>query len=140
MARFIADHVALAVSHEQLAEAALQVSAAHSRAERLESRVQSLVEELESKAGHARVIGQSPAGRPLQYAGSTFGFASVCDLYPDAKVAVVLLSNKAADDAQETLRAMSAKIVELAAPAKPAAPAGTVSPSPSSAGVPPPVR
>jgi Nif-specific regulatory protein len=57
--RRIADHVALAVSHEQLADAARQVAEAHARAARLESRVQSLVEELESKTGHARVIGQS---------------------------------------------------------------------------------
>jgi transcriptional regulator with GAF, ATPase, and Fis domain len=60
VARRIADHVALAVSHEQLADAARQVAEAHTRAERLESRVQSLVEELESKTGHARVVGQSP--------------------------------------------------------------------------------
>jgi transcriptional regulator with PAS, ATPase and Fis domain len=60
VARRIADYVALAVSHEQLADAARQMAAAHTRAERLESRVQSLVEELESKTGHARVIGQSP--------------------------------------------------------------------------------
>jgi transcriptional regulator with GAF, ATPase, and Fis domain len=60
VARRIADHVALAVSHEQLAEAARQVAEVHARAEHLESRVQSLVEELESKTGHARVVGQSP--------------------------------------------------------------------------------
>ena len=60
IARRLADHVALAVSHEQLADAARQVAEAHARAERLESRVQSLVEELESKTGHARVVGQSP--------------------------------------------------------------------------------
>ncbi|HEV3215472.1 MAG TPA: sigma 54-interacting transcriptional regulator [Vicinamibacterales bacterium] len=59
VARRIADHVALAVSHEQLAAAARQVAEAHTRAERLESRVQSLVEELESKTGPARVVGQS---------------------------------------------------------------------------------
>jgi Nif-specific regulatory protein len=59
VARRIADHVALAVSHEQLADAARQVAEAHARAARLESRVQSLVEELESKTGHARVVGQS---------------------------------------------------------------------------------
>ena len=86
------------------------------------------------------VIDQSPSGRQLLYSGSTYGFASLCDLYPDAKVAVVLLSNKAADGAQASLRAMSAKIVELVAPVKPAAPTGAVSPSPSSADVPPPVR
>jgi two-component system NtrC family response regulator len=60
VARRIADHVALAVSHEQLADAARQVAEAHTRAERLESRVQSLVDELESRTGHAPVVGQSP--------------------------------------------------------------------------------
>ena len=84
------------------------------------------------------IIDQSPAGRQLLFSGSTYGFASLCDLYPDAKVAVVLLSNKAADGAQESLRAMSAKIVELVAPEKPAAPTDAVSPSPSSAGALPP--
>jgi transcriptional regulator with GAF, ATPase, and Fis domain len=59
VARRIADHVALAVSHEQLADAARQVSEARARAERLESRVQTLAEELELKIGHGRVVGQS---------------------------------------------------------------------------------
>ena len=85
------------------------------------------------------IIDQSPVGRQLQYSGSTYGFTSVCDLYPDAKVAVVLLANRTADGAQESLRAMSAKLVELAAPVEPTAPAA-VSPSPSSAGAPPPGR
>jgi len=73
------------------------------------------------------IIEESPHGRRLRYSGGTFGFASVCDLYPEAGVAVVLLSNKAADGAQESLRALSAKIVELAA----------VKPQPSSADAPP---
>jgi transcriptional regulator with GAF, ATPase, and Fis domain len=60
IARRIADHVALAVSHEHLADAARRVAEAHTRAERLESRVQSLVDELESRTGHAPVVGQSP--------------------------------------------------------------------------------
>ncbi|MBI3401065.1 MAG: sigma 54-interacting transcriptional regulator [Acidobacteria bacterium] len=59
VARRIADHVALAVSHEQLAAAAQQVAEAQTRAEHLESRVQTLVEELESRTGHGRVVGQS---------------------------------------------------------------------------------
>jgi transcriptional regulator with GAF, ATPase, and Fis domain len=59
VARRIADHVALAVSHEQLAQAAREVAEAHARAERLESRVQSLADELESKTGLARIVGQS---------------------------------------------------------------------------------
>jgi transcriptional regulator with GAF, ATPase, and Fis domain len=60
IARRLAAHVALAVSHEQLADAARRVAEAHARAERLESRVQSLVEQLESNTGHAGIVGQSP--------------------------------------------------------------------------------
>jgi transcriptional regulator with GAF, ATPase, and Fis domain len=59
VARRVADHVALAVSHEQLAEAASQVAEAHARAERLELRVRSLAEELDLKAGNGRAVGQS---------------------------------------------------------------------------------
>src|SRR2546423_3501517 len=64
-ARRIADHVALAVSHEQLAEAARLVAEAHARAEHLEARVQSLTEELRSKSDHARVVGQSEAWKDV---------------------------------------------------------------------------
>jgi transcriptional regulator with GAF, ATPase, and Fis domain len=59
IARRIADHVALAVSHEQLAEAARQIAEARARAERLEIRVKSLSEELDSRTGYVRVVGQS---------------------------------------------------------------------------------
>ena len=45
--------------------------------------------------------------------------------------------NKAADGAQESLRALSANIAELAAPAKLLAPGSAVSPQPSSAVAPP---
>jgi len=83
------------------------------------------------------IIGESPQGRRLRYSGGTSGFASMCDLYPEAGIAVVLLSNKAADGAQETLRALSANIAELLAPVEPLAPDGAVSPQPSSKGVPP---
>jgi two-component system response regulator AtoC len=58
VARRIVDHIALAISHEQLAEAARQVAEAHTRAERLEARVQMLAEELDSKT-HARIVGES---------------------------------------------------------------------------------
>jgi serine-type D-Ala-D-Ala carboxypeptidase/endopeptidase len=63
------------------------------------------------------LTGNSPQGRRVYYSGETFGFVSVCDLYPEARVAVVLLANKHADHAQESLRAISAKIVALARPA-----------------------
>jgi CubicO group peptidase (beta-lactamase class C family) len=61
-------------------------------------------------------------GRRVYFSGGTFGFVGVCDLYPEAHVAVVLLSNKHADRAQETLRAMSAKIFSLVRPASAASP------------------
>jgi serine-type D-Ala-D-Ala carboxypeptidase/endopeptidase len=83
------------------------------------------------------IIGESPQGRRLRYSGGTSGFASTCDLYPDAGIAIVVLSNKAADGAQETLRALSANIAELLAPVELLAPGGAVSPQPSSTGVPP---
>lgn len=79
------------------------------------------------------IVGESPHGRRLRYAGATFGFAAVCELYPDEQIAVVLLSNKAADGAQDSLRALSAKIVDLYR-------AGTVRPQPSSADAPPPAH
>jgi formate hydrogenlyase transcriptional activator len=59
MARRIADHVALAVSHEQLADLARQAAENKLRADRLEARVRSLSEELASKAG--RMVGRSDA-------------------------------------------------------------------------------
>lgn len=84
------------------------------------------------------LIGQSPVGRRLQFSGGTYGFSSFCDLYPEARVAVVLLSNKAADGAQASLRALSAKLVSVVAAPGPASPPGSISPSPSSAGAPQP--
>jgi transcriptional regulator with GAF, ATPase, and Fis domain len=59
VARTVMDHVALAVSHEQLADAARQVAEARGRAEHLEARVQRLAEELDSRSGYGRVVGQS---------------------------------------------------------------------------------
>jgi DNA-binding NtrC family response regulator len=53
--------VALAVSHEQLAEAVRRAADAHARAEQLAARVQSLSEELDLRSGYGRMIGASPA-------------------------------------------------------------------------------
>jgi transcriptional regulator with PAS, ATPase and Fis domain len=58
VARRVVDHIVLAVSHEQLAEAARAVAEANTRADRLEARVQMLTEDLDSKT-HNRVVGQS---------------------------------------------------------------------------------
>jgi len=57
-ARRVAEHLALALSHEQLAEAARRVAEAQARAERLELRVKSLTE-LDLRTNHGRVIGKS---------------------------------------------------------------------------------
>src|SRR6266850_2126195 len=57
-ARRVAEHLALALSHEQLAEAARRVAEAQARAERLELRVKSLTE-LDSRTYHGRVVGKS---------------------------------------------------------------------------------
>jgi GAF domain-containing protein len=60
VARRIGDYIALAVSHEQLAEAERQAAEARARAERLEGRVKSLAAELDRKTGVGHVVGQSP--------------------------------------------------------------------------------
>jgi transcriptional regulator with GAF, ATPase, and Fis domain len=64
VARRVADHVALAVSHEQLAEVARQVAEAQTRADRLEARVHSLTRELDTKAD-VHVVGRSPQWREV---------------------------------------------------------------------------
>ena len=71
------------------------------------------------------VLLESSHGRRLHSSGGTYGFAATVDVYPDAGIAVVLLSNKAADDAQDSLRALSAKILDALRPEiSPPAPAG----------------
>jgi transcriptional regulator with GAF, ATPase, and Fis domain len=64
VARRIVDHIALAVSHEQLADAARQIAETRARADRLEARVQMLSDELESKS-QLRVIGDSAQWRDV---------------------------------------------------------------------------
>ncbi len=57
LARHIALHVALGLSHEQLAEVAQQARAERARAQRLERRVQALAEALDSRRGFGRMAG-----------------------------------------------------------------------------------
>ena len=57
-ARRIANHIALALSHERLAEAARRLAETQARAECLEARVQVLAEELGSKTS-IRIVGDS---------------------------------------------------------------------------------
>jgi transcriptional regulator with GAF, ATPase, and Fis domain len=58
-ARRVADHLALAFSHQRLAEAARRDAAARETAARLEAQVATLTRELESRTGRRRVVGQS---------------------------------------------------------------------------------
>ena len=58
-ARRVADHLALALSHERLADAARRDAEARETAARLEAQVATLTRELESRSGHRRVVGRS---------------------------------------------------------------------------------
>ena len=58
-ARRVADLLALALSHQRLAEAARRDAAARETAARLEARVATLTRELEAQAGRRNAVGQS---------------------------------------------------------------------------------
>ena len=58
------------------------------------------------------IIGQTPTGgRRLRYSGGTYGFSSFCDLYPEDRLGVVLLSSVADPSAQDDLQALSETLV-----------------------------
>jgi transcriptional regulator with GAF, ATPase, and Fis domain len=59
-ARRVAHHLALALSHQRLSEAARRDAAARETAARLEAQVATLTRELEARTGHRRVVGRSP--------------------------------------------------------------------------------
>jgi two-component system response regulator AtoC len=65
LARHIAIHVALGVSHEQLADASRRAAAARARSDRLEARVQALSAELQSRAGYGTMAGESAAWKAV---------------------------------------------------------------------------
>jgi CubicO group peptidase (beta-lactamase class C family) len=58
------------------------------------------------------IVSQTPRGRRLHYSGGTYGFSSLVELYPEAKLAVVALANKAAEGTQDDLRVLAARIVD----------------------------
>jgi transcriptional regulator with GAF, ATPase, and Fis domain len=60
LATRIADHVALALAHEQLADEGRRAAQAQERAALLQERVDTLVQELDRRRGH-RALGESPA-------------------------------------------------------------------------------
>jgi two-component system NtrC family response regulator len=57
--RRVADHLALAIAHERLAEAARRDAASRETAARLQAQVATLTRELEARTGHRKVVGQS---------------------------------------------------------------------------------
>ena len=59
IAERIASHIALAMSHHRLAEASRLEAEAKARAERLQSRVEQLTDELDARGGYRRMIGKS---------------------------------------------------------------------------------
>jgi len=59
LARRVADHVSLALSHQRLAEEARRAATAQARAAQLEEHVQALKDELETTRGYRRVVGES---------------------------------------------------------------------------------
>jgi Nif-specific regulatory protein len=58
-ARRVADHLALALSHERLAEVARRDAESREKAARLEAQVATLTRELEARNGERRVVGRS---------------------------------------------------------------------------------
>ncbi|MGZ5429133.1 MAG: sigma 54-interacting transcriptional regulator, partial [Thermoanaerobaculia bacterium] len=58
-AQHVADQVALALSHQRLAEEARRAAEARAQAEKLEKRVEALSEELASRGGFGRIVGTS---------------------------------------------------------------------------------
>jgi transcriptional regulator with GAF, ATPase, and Fis domain len=59
LARWVADHVSLAISHQRLAEEERRAAEARERASLLEERVQALRDELAATRGYHRVLGES---------------------------------------------------------------------------------
>ena len=64
LATRIADHVALALAHERLAEQGRREAQAEERAALLEERVDTLVRELDQRGGH-RALGESPGWKEV---------------------------------------------------------------------------
>jgi transcriptional regulator with GAF, ATPase, and Fis domain len=64
-ARRVADHLALALSHQRLAEAARRDAESRETAARLEAQVATLTRELEARSGQRRVVGHSKAWRDV---------------------------------------------------------------------------
>ena len=56
------------------------------------------------------IVSETPRGRRLHYSSGTYGFSSLVELYPEQKLAIVALSNKAGEGPRDDLRALATKI------------------------------
>jgi len=65
VARRVADYVALAISHQRIAEEGRRAAALEERNAKLEVRVKSLTEELDSRSGFRRMAGESRAWKDV---------------------------------------------------------------------------
>jgi transcriptional regulator with GAF, ATPase, and Fis domain len=65
LARRVADHVALALAHQQLSEEERRAAEARVLASRLVKRVDSLTQEIESLGGRPRIVGESQAWKEV---------------------------------------------------------------------------
>jgi transcriptional regulator with GAF, ATPase, and Fis domain len=65
VARRVADHLSLALSHQRLAEEAQRAAEARERAAQLERRVEALQAELATTRGYGRVVGESDSWRSV---------------------------------------------------------------------------
>jgi two-component system response regulator FlrC len=61
LARRVADHVALALAYQRMAEEQRRIVEAREHAARLETRVQSLTSEIDAISGYGRIVGESVA-------------------------------------------------------------------------------
>ena len=61
LARRVADHVALAIAYQRMAEEQRLATEARAQAATLQTRVQSLTAEIDAISGYGRVVGESPA-------------------------------------------------------------------------------
>jgi two-component system response regulator AtoC len=65
LARRIANHLALALSHFRLAEEARKLQIVEQRAEQLNAQVRKLTDELDARSGYRRIIGESRSWREV---------------------------------------------------------------------------
>lgn len=61
------------------------------------------------------IVSELPGGgRQLRYSGGTWGFSSAIAVYPERRIAVVLMANNASDTAQDRLGAIAAQLADAA--------------------------